>query len=819
MKYLFSDLWANIKKSPFLFLFLFLQIVITSLVLYSALANYYWTEERSDSAQIAWGDKEYLKMAGTTNMNIPKWELLLFSRPTRIPYNNNGDYSVENNLRIFENIERFCEEAYQIDGLKMIPFTEDNLHLKESKNWTEEDKVNSEYTLFWDHNDDGLDTVHALHVGSETFDFFNLKLSEGEFFSKEDYLFDGEYIPVIMGSDYKKYYTLGEEFPAKSGDYVDGTYKVIGFLAEDQYFSSPSRMGSIRTYNNHIVIPNIERSREELLGDYKDWVFLYTSRFMQCYYIIEPEQFDEVRAKLDALLVKYDFNDTVCTYKPRIEKELASNYKDQLAISIIVCMITLLFSLFSFVFTMLYKIDSNMKNYAIRMVVGETRNGIAMRYLFESFVIFLLGQVVGFFAFRIYAVNSYIYQGNVRLEVPTLQTGIALNILFYIVTAIILYISINVKLKTYSVATLIRGNEVKKERRMPFYRVVIFCMLAIVGVFSMFIASYQVALDRIDLYYTGYYTKNVKMASVMKLMEEDAPNVKIVFDEIGAQVPDAIINRYVSLGYRGEDYISERGIYFNGYIDPVNMLQGRFFTHEDVLSREYIAVVGKEIYEKYVTFNENNEPIYHSPDLDKDLLVIGVMGKEDQATNLDLIVLMPIRLGAIKFGAAGSYTLDGKDEATVAKLEEVFVEHVSQTAKIDTRDYNPRLTVEAPTDMLFMLLIMIIINAVVFCFYYVSKQENIHYVKKLVGYSMRMILIDTFLDFSSLTFGAFVTGNVIVLLLKETICKDIQLFEIYMIDPVVIAISLVSVLLLAVFLSVIAIAKTFASTNNNRYRN
>jgi hypothetical protein len=84
---------------------------------------------------------------------------------------------------------------------------------------------------------------------------------------------------------------------------------------------------------------------------------------------------------------------------------------------------------------------------------------------------------------------------------------------------------------------------------------------------------------------------------------------------------------------------------------------------------------------------------------------------------------------------------------------------------------------------------------------------------------MKMILIDTFLDFSTLTFGAFVTGNVIVLILKETICKNIQLFEIYMLDPVVVVISLVSVLLLAVFLSVIAIAKTFKSTNNNRYRN
>ena len=62
MKHLFTDLWASIKKSPFLFLFLFIQIVITSLVFYTVLANYYWTDEQSGVAQIAWGDKEYFKM-------------------------------------------------------------------------------------------------------------------------------------------------------------------------------------------------------------------------------------------------------------------------------------------------------------------------------------------------------------------------------------------------------------------------------------------------------------------------------------------------------------------------------------------------------------------------------------------------------------------------------------------------------------------------------------------------------------------------------------------------------------------------------------
>ena len=820
MRNIFLDLWYSIKKSPFLFLFIFIQIVITSLVLYNVLANYYWTEEQSGVAQIAWGDKDYLKLFQQMNVPYEKLGPLTFSNPRFLA---SSDEKYQENLKLFNSVETFYNEAKKINTLTLIPnqFNWD-IVLSEPKEWEISDKTYGQHSMFVDHGNDSYDTVNAYFVGSNYLDYFGVKLSSGEYFKEEDYLYDNSYVPILMGSNYKKYYSIGDEFQAVLGaGSSEQTLKVIGFIAENQYFTPVNLPSQVFSYDNQILLPYIERNLSDLLGDYRRYMFLYTSRVNFSFYIVEQTNYEEVRLKLEDLLAQTGLNEIYSLRKLRIDKEISSNYKDQLSISIVVCITTLLFSLFSFVFTMLYKIDGNMKNYAIRMVVGETRTEIALRYLFESFVVFFLGQFTGFFLFKIYAVNSYIYQGYDYLEAPTLKTGLLLNIAFYIVTAIILYICINIKLRSYSIATLIRGTEVKKDKRLPFYRVVIFCMLAIVGVFSMFIASYQVALDRIDLYYTGYYTKNVKMASISQLAMEDAPNVKVAFDEIGAEAPDVIINRYISASYRGDDYIEERGFYYNGYIDPVNMLQGRFFTHEEVngSSKLEIAVVGKEIYNKYVTFNENNEPIYHSPDLDKDLLVIGVMGKEDQATNLDLTVLMPIRLGAIKFGAQGSYTLDGKDEATVANLEEVFTRHVSETAMVNTREYTPRLTVEAPTDLLFMLLIMIVINAIVFCFYYVSKQENIHYVKKLVGYSMRMILIDTFLDFSSLTFGAFVTGNVIVLLLKETICKDIQLFEIYMIDPVVIAISLVSVLLLAVFLSVIAIAKIFASTNNNKYRN
>ena len=140
------------------------------------------------------------------------------------------------------------------------------------------------------------------------------------------------------------------------------------------------------------------------------------------------------------------------------------------------------------------------------------------------------------------------------------------------------------------------------------------------------------------------------------------------------------------------------------------------------------------------------------------------------------------------------------------------------TANVSSYKFTPRITVEAPTDILLMLLIIIIINATVFCFYYVSKQGHIHGIKKIIGYSKTMILADTFADFLLLTLGAFVTGNALVILLKETVFKNVQLFSIYMLDLQVIVISLVAVILLTVFLSVIAIAKTFTAGNTNEYR-
>ncbi len=822
---LFTDLFYSIRKNPVLFIFIFIQIVITSFIVYSAMSYYHVTEEESNRAQIVWGDKEYVFVSGKdSSFQTPEGihQIVDLTWASGLGISENDTEKYDELMAHFDKIESFYTQAKQIDGLRIIVNNPSwQFFLLTEKDWEGDDMLVGSYGIFSRYPEfPQFSELNALYIGSDYTDYFQVDLSDGEYLKKEDFLYKGDYIPVLMGSKYKKYFELGEEFSGclngiEQWKNEERIFKVVGFIAENQYYTSVNA-GDVRSYDNIILIPYPEMDLEAYKNEFREFKFLYASRLSNAYYIIDPDKYAQVREKLDDLLDETGLSENFCTYKKRIEKELSSNYADQLSISIFACALTLVFSLFSIVFTMLYKIDGNIKNYAIRMVVGETPAGITVRFLFEAFVLFIFGLPTSYCLFRVYYIN-YLRESE-HILIKALKTGTAVNIIFCIVCAVTLYICVTAKFRKFSLSSLIHGKEVRKEKNIPFYKVIIFIMLSVISVFAMFITGYRVTLDRIDIYYNSYYTKNVKIAYVSMLSVEDAPEVSVDIRAICENVDNAIINKYVFTGYKGDDYISERGIYFNGYIDPVNMLYGRFFTHEEVAGKQHVAVVGKEIYSKYVTFNEKGDPVYHSDDLDADLLVIGVMGKEESETSIDFTVFFPIKVGMEKFGGTGSYTLDGKDKATVEKLAEIFENHVSATGMVSMRDYNPRITVQAPADLLIMLLILVSINAAVFCFYYVSKQEGIYYVKKIVGYSQSMMLCDTFTDFSVLAFTAFIAGNAVTFLLKETILKNFGIFSLYMPEPAVLIVSLVTVILFSGLLSVIATFKTFHSSENSIYR-
>ena len=210
MKNIISDFWFGIKKSPFLFFFIFIQIVITSVVLYSMLATYFWTEEQSEKAQITWGDKEYLKLTQQTNASHDIITPITFSRPEMRAYTERDKHE---SLMRFYSIDGFYNEISEDPDITVIVNQSNwDIVLYNPKNWSLEDRQTGDFGLFRDENGSyqPFDIVRAYIVSSNYIDFFDIKLSEGEYFKEEDYLYEGDYVPVLMGSIYKKYYTLGE---------------------------------------------------------------------------------------------------------------------------------------------------------------------------------------------------------------------------------------------------------------------------------------------------------------------------------------------------------------------------------------------------------------------------------------------------------------------------------------------------------------------------------------------------------------------------------------------------------------------------------
>ncbi len=270
MKNIISDFWSSIRKSPFLFLFLFVQIIITSVVLYSTLANYYWTREQNNVAQISWGDNEYLRIT-PGSLNIGK-TFSFFLRPYIIMYGNSQGMSSQASpydslldesfmKELLGRVDRFHKEASAIDDLTILTaLNSHDIYLTEPKEWLEEDRNNGQYYLF---ADEAYRGVHTLYINSEYLEFFQVKLSEGAYFEKNDFLYEKDYVPVLLGENLRKYYSIGEEFEGQDYPCPKTRYKVVGFIAPNQYFTCPNSPSDVYTYDNYIVAPVIERELKD----------------------------------------------------------------------------------------------------------------------------------------------------------------------------------------------------------------------------------------------------------------------------------------------------------------------------------------------------------------------------------------------------------------------------------------------------------------------------------------------------------------------------------------------------------------------------
>ena len=100
-------------------------------------------------------------------------------------------------------------------------------------------------------------SVKAVEASKEFFEYFNITVSEGKLFQKEDFIYQkGKSIPVLLGAAYHSYFKVGDTFEAA---YLMGRFKfkVKGFVEKEKFFAMRS-VGDLVSCERYMFVPALE---------------------------------------------------------------------------------------------------------------------------------------------------------------------------------------------------------------------------------------------------------------------------------------------------------------------------------------------------------------------------------------------------------------------------------------------------------------------------------------------------------------------------------------------------------------------------------
>ena len=102
--------------------------------------------------------------------------------------------------------------------------------------------------------------INCISMDQYAWNLYDLSLSEGSEFEDIDYILTEKKLPLILGSEFKDYYSLGDEIPLVYF-FEEWTGVVKGFLEEDEVIKQDWNEYLL---NKTILVPSFREVSEEL---------------------------------------------------------------------------------------------------------------------------------------------------------------------------------------------------------------------------------------------------------------------------------------------------------------------------------------------------------------------------------------------------------------------------------------------------------------------------------------------------------------------------------------------------------------------------
>ena len=347
----------------------------------------------------------------------------------------------------------------------------------------------------------------------------------------------------------------------------------------------------------------------------------------------------------------------------------------------------------------------------------------------------------------------------------------------------------------------------------------IFLSFSIITIFSLILVNQFVLNDSNSRSFNNYFGTDcrvIRIDSTSDTFKLDPQKIEGNFSF--ACTPDATFAK------KHYGYNSIRAFYGEGDYPIPPMLEGSFFSEDQLLSEERLCVLGSIAADRSC-YEENGELYYTLEGYT--YRVIGICG-EKRASDLDICVFL--NWGGY-FGSTDEYSeeyiLDG---VSTADIDEAFFSLIEMMNTVQEEDhgvscntvkYEPLIRVIDPvTQMIYWFSgASILFLTMLTAFFFVIKREKQIAIKKLIGFSAGHITFELTGYFVAVSCLGYLFGLAILSILNTTESfsqSDIGYFA--TITPLSVVLSLAIIILLAIIISVIPVMKTFKSDTSSAHR-
>ncbi|MBQ4627731.1 MAG: hypothetical protein IJB44_01500, partial [Clostridia bacterium] len=535
---------------------------------------------------------------------------------------------------------------------------------------------------------------NTYSIDQNFIDIFDLTLDSGRLFTEEEFHeLDPTCVPVLMGSDYKDYFSIGDTFEGTL--FLKGTpmtFKVIGFITNGQLFMRPGD-STPYSFNNHIILPHITKTVPEWLDFYEInqeyvgvkplmWTMytngLGTTGMLTRYFLVEIGKEKEFTIRMNEIFDEVEDTGYFELYgRPASSIQVADNVDEKNALLTTLVLIMSFFAVASIIFSAINNASNNMKAYAIHSLVGATRIQIVLYSVIETFIYCISGFSIGFF----YWLYSRLYKYG-HMNAPAALIAIdkwrLFAVIFTVLSCILSLIFVYAKVKNYSIAELIRGRDVRKTRVMPLYKGITFVMFLLTSICITFLTSYSWQVEHVDRYQNNFWGKTGYLVYITSEVEEK--RLPVDFEFYIDEVEDYSIDIMVNLTYRPFETPRVRGWYKKGDMAVPEVTWGRFFTDEELSQTSDYAVVGKNAFEEFGVEENGKKTITYEG---RTYEVIGICGREGHNTTIDdwVFITVPTALKRHITNYNVLLLIDGKNEEDIfavrdnirAQVEEKYI--------------------------------------------------------------------------------------------------------------------------------------------------